>query len=176
MSREGGRPADLSTVVETRGSTTTLVLGATSHDTACRRLARAGPERAYRLRMRVADPDGVEAASTDDRYETGVYDGLGLPDAGVTVTDTVSNLEHAGVTLDPGQLVVCVDGVPLPSTPAERQQLFQFLHAVCDLVADADGHLHVHLPVDSQTQVAMAVAPLFQYVVEPADAETSPEA
>lgn len=176
MSRERGRHADLSTVVQTRGGSTTLVLGATSHDTACRRLARAGPGRAYRLRMRVTDPDGVQAASTDDRYETGVYDDLALPEAGIAVTDTISNLEHDGLTLDPGQLVVCVDGVPLPSNRTERRQLFQFLHAVCQRVADADGHLHVHLPVGSQSRVAMAVTPLFEYVVEAADAETSPEA
>jgi hypothetical protein len=73
MSGEGGRHADLSTVAETLGGTTTLVLGATSHGTACRRLARAGPERPYRLRMRVADPDVVEAASTDDSGTAGSF-------------------------------------------------------------------------------------------------------
>jgi hypothetical protein len=176
MSREGGRHADLSTVVETRRGTTTLVLGATSHDAACRRLARTGQGRAYRLRMRTAEPDGVEAASTDETYETAVYDDLALPEAGVAVADTTSNLEHDGVTLDPGQLVVCVDGAPLASTRTERQQLFQFLHAVCQRVADADGHLHVHLPVDSQSRVATVVSPLFEYVVEAADVDASPDA
>lgn len=174
MSPESGRRADVSEVVEVRGGTTTLVLGTTSHDGTCRRLARAGPGRAFGVRATTSEPSGRTTASTGQQYETGVYDDLPLADAGVVVSETIENLDHEGATLEPGQLVVCLDGLPLPAAPPGRHRLFQFLHAVTRRVRDADGHCHAHLPVDAESPLAAVVAPLFEHVVDAADAGGRP--
>lgn len=171
MSREGGRRADLSEVVQSRGGTTTLVLGATSHDAACHRLAGAGTGHAYRVRVTADGSADAPHASTDGQYETGVYDGLAVPEAGVAVTDTVANLGHDGGGLDSGGLVVCVDGLPAPSERAGRRELFQFLDALTRRVTDVDGHCHAHVPADADSRVAAVLAPLFDYVVDAQDVD-----
>ncbi len=141
---------------------TTLVLGETSHDDACRGLAGDGSPRAYRVRA-VLD-GGRRCASTDDLYDTGVYDGLNLPDAGVAVSDAVANLD-APVEAS-GRLVVCLDGLPRPDDAAGRERLVQFLHAVTHRVCDANGRCHAHLAVDADDDLAAVVAPLFERVVD----------
>lgn len=171
MGSKGGRPTDLTEVVQSRRATTTLVVGATSHDAACSRLARAGPGRGYRVRTTTTGSPDAPHADTDDQYETGVYDDLAVADAGIAVSDTIANLAHDEGSLESGRVVVCVDGLPRPSSRAERRDLVQFLHAITHRVEDVDGHCHVHLPVEPDAHVTDVIAPVFDYVVNAADVE-----
>jgi hypothetical protein len=168
---ESCRCADRSDVVQSRGGTSTLVVGATSHDAACRRLARAGPGRAYRVRMTTSESPTAPHAATNEQYQTGVYDAVPKPDAGIAVSDTVANLAHEAEPLEQGQLVVCVDGLAAPGDREERRAQVQFLHAITHRVEDVDGHCHVHLPVDTGAEVTHVVEPLFEYVVHADDVD-----
>ncbi len=148
---------------------TTLVLGETSHDDACRRLADESSRRAYRIRATTDAPSGRCCASVDDLYDTGVYDDLALSEAGIAVSDTIANLD--GDVTEPDRLVVCVDGLPRPTDETGYQQLVQFLHAVTHRVDTANGRCHAHLAVDPDADLAAVVAPLFETVVD-VDGET----
>lgn len=173
MSGEGRRRADVAEVSESRGGTTALVCGSTSQDAACRRLARAGPGRAFRVRATTSGPPDAHCTDTDDQYETGVYDDLAVPDAGIAVSDTIANLGYYDGALEPGKLVVCVDGLSRPADRSDRRDLFQFLHAITHRVRDVDGHCHVHVPVEVDAHVTEVVAPLFDYVVDAGAVEES---
>ena len=159
MSGDARRSAGAPNVGDAREGTT-LVLGETSHDDACRRLADEGSHRTYRIRATTDAPSGRCCASVDDLYDTGVYDDLALAEAGIAVSDTIANLE-ADVT-ESSALVVCVDGLPRPTDETGRQQLVQFLHAVTHRVGTAGGRCHAHLAVDVDTDLAAVVAPLLE--------------
>lgn len=166
MGHEGGRRVDLAEAVESPSGATTLVLGETGHGGACERLARAGRGRAFRIRVAADADDSEPCADTADLYETGVYDDLPLPDAGIAVSDTVANLGREDRTTDDGSLVVCVDGLPTPSERDERCRLVQFLHAITHRVEDEAGHCHVHIDVGAESRAAAVLAPLFEQVVD----------
>ncbi|MCG1002705.1 MULTISPECIES: hypothetical protein [Halobacterium] len=140
---------------------TTLVLGDGSHDAACRRLADECAGDAYRVRATTDAADGRCCAGVDDLYDTGAYDAIALPEAGVVVSDTIANLDAPA-----GRLVVCVDGLPRPTGDDERRTLLQFLHAVTHRVGAANGRCHVHLGVDADDDLAAVVEPLFETVVD----------
>lgn len=166
MSGDAERPDGTPAAGDARARTT-LVLGETSHDDACRRLADEGSPRAYRVRASADAPSGRCCASVDDLYDTGVYDDLALSEAGIAVSDTIENLDAA----ESSDLVVCVDGLPRPTDEPGRRQLVQFLHAVTHRVGTANGRCHAHLAVDADDDLAAVVAPLFETVVD-ADGET----
>lgn len=161
MSGDVERPDGTPAVGDAREGTT-LVLGETNHDDACRRLAGEGSHRAYRIRASADAPGGRCCASVDDLYDTGVYDDLALSEAGIAVSDTIANLN----VTESSDLVVCVDGLPRPTDDADCQQLVQFLHAITHRVGTADGSCHVHLAVDAHDDLAAVVEPLFETVVD----------
>ncbi|GAA0282490.1 DUF7504 family protein [Halobacterium noricense] len=163
MSGDAGRSASAPDTGEAREGAT-LVLGETSHDDACRRLANESANYAHRVRATTDAESGTCCASADDLYDTGVYEDLALAEAGIVVSDTIANLD-GGVT-EPNPLVVCVDGLPRPTDETGRQQLVQFLHAVTHRVGTANGRCHAHLAVDADDDLAEVVEPLFETVVD----------
>lgn len=163
MSGDAERFASAPDVGEPRAGTT-LVLGDTSHDDACRRLADESSRRAYRIRATVDAAGRCCCTNVDELYDTGVYDDLALAEAGIAVSDTIANLD-ADVT-ESSRLVVCVDGLPRPDDESGRQRLVQFLHAATHRVGTANGRCHVHLAVDADDDLAAVVAPLFETVVD----------
>ncbi|MCD2202468.1 DUF7504 family protein [Halobacterium sp. KA-6] len=163
MSGDAGRSASAPDTGEAREGTT-LVLGETSHDDACRRLTHESADDAHRVRATVGEASGRCCTSVDHLYDTGVYDDLALSEAGVVVSDTIANLD--GDATESDRLVVCVDGLPRPTDETGRQQLVQFLHAVTHRVGTANGRCHAHLAVDADDDLAEVVGPLFETVVD----------
>lgn len=146
----------------------TLVVGRHGHDEACRRLADSPGSDGNGIRV-TTSAGGDPTAATAEHYDTGVYEGLTLSEAGVVVTDSIENVRGPSQVASDGQ-VVCVDGIPQPSSPDDRDRLFQFLHGVTSRVRDVDGECHVHLDADPAAPIATVLAPLFDDVVA-ADAE-----
>lgn len=165
MSGEGGHGASGS-VAETQGSgSATLVCGASGHDAACRRLAQTEAVSATRIRVKPRDGSVEPCADTDNLYDTGVYEDLGLSEAGIVVSDSIENI-RTEVEADANKpFVVCVDSVPHPRETAGRERLFRFLHALTRRVQDVDGDCHVHLSVSRAAPLATVLAPLFDDVV-----------
>lgn len=163
MSGDAGRSASDPYTGEARAGTT-LILGETSHDDACRRLADQSADDAHRVRATADAESGQCCTSVDHLYNTGVYDDLALSEAGIVVSDTIANLD-ADVP-ESNRLIVCVDGLPRPTDETGRQQLVQFLHAVTHRVGTANGRCHAHLAVDADDDLAEVVEPLFETVVD----------
>lgn len=142
----------------------TLVVGEHEHDSACRQLADSASGGVHGIRV-TTNADGNPSADTDAYYDTGVYDGLSLPEAGIVVSDSIDNAltqRHSGGA---ESFVVCVDALPEPTSERERERLFRFLHGLTSRIRETDGACHAHLDVDPDAPLAKILAPLFDDVV-----------
>lgn len=172
MSSEGGRDASRKEAETADVGTATLVCGTTNHDEACRQLARE-PVGSVK-RIRVTTGEGAEPLSeTEHIYDTGVYDGLGLPEAGIVVSDTIDTLENE-LRADADQsVVVCIDALPQPDGFESRERLFRFLHAITRRVRDIDGACHAHLGAGPKASLVTNLEPIFDDVLTATGATSS---
>lgn len=165
MSGEGSRGAESPVAHTADSGEATLVCGGADHDAACRHLARPESDGATRIRVTTGEGATEPSSDAEESYETGVYDGLGLAEAGVVVSDSIENLRNDGGTAGTDPFVVCIDGVPHPDETDERERLFRFLHALTSRVGDVSGDCHVHLSVPRNAPLTAVLEPLFDDVV-----------
>lgn len=172
MSGEGERDVSRPGAETGDSGGATLVCGATNHDEACQQLARTKLGSAKRIR--VTTGEGAEPRSdTEHIYETGVYDGLELSEAGIVVSDTIDSLETELRADGDQSVVLCVDALPQPDGFESRKRLFRFLHALTRRVRDVDGACHVHLGVARSASLVATIEPLFDDVVTATEATPS---
>lgn len=164
MGGEGGRGASRPGAGTGESGGATLVCGATNHDEVCRQLAQRTLGSAKGIR--VTTGEGAEPRSANEHiYETGVYEGLDLSEAGIVVSDTIDTLETEVWADGDQSVVLCVDAVPQPDDAEGRERLFRFLHALTRRVRDVDGDCHVHLGVARSASLVATLEPLFDDVV-----------
>lgn len=164
MSGQGGRGAS-GTGPEATDSGSTLVCGTSGHDAACRQLVADTPVCATRICVTGSEDAPEPCAASDEVYQTAVYEGLGLPESGIVVSDTLETLPAERGRDDSPPFVICVDAVPHPDDKEGRDRLFRFLHALTRRVRNADGSCHVHLDADRSAPLATVLAPLFDDVL-----------
>jgi hypothetical protein len=163
MSGEGGRDASRAVTETNDSGTATLVCGTANHDDTCRQLARE-PVGSVK-RIRVTTGEGADPLSeTGHSYDTGVYDGLGLSEAGIVVSDTIDTLERERRADGDQSVVLCIDALPEPDGFESRERLFRFLHALTRRVSDIGGDCHAHVGVEPNASLVTSLEPLFDDV------------
>jgi len=117
--------------------------------------------RVIQYRGSVRSASAETGASTSPEPATEDLEGLGI-----AILDEIEAYEEATPEPTPGGLRVALASAAPLVAEYGREQVFAFLHLLTERVREADGMVFVHLPVESDTEVAATLRPLFDGTIE----------